>query len=98
MSDAVVVAIITALSTIICQLIINRNNRKKQSKEDAEKARVKAVQDAVKETELKNELAEINHKLDIHNGYAEKLGEIEKSMAVIKTEIKNLYHRRGEET
>lgn len=97
MSDAVIVALITASATIVCQLLINYNNRKKQRKEDEEKERTKAVADAVKDERLENRLTNIEHnlqennrKLDIHNGYAEKLGNIETSIAVIETEIKNL--------
>ena len=90
MSDAVIVALITASATIVCQLLINRNNRKKQRKEDEEKDKAKAVADALKEERLENRLTNIENKLDIHNGYAEKLGKIETSIAVIETEIKNL--------
>lgn len=35
----------------------------------------------------------IEHKLDIHNGYAEKFGDITKDIAIIKTELANI--KRG---
>lgn len=91
MSDAVLVALITAISTVICQLLINRSNRKKRLVEDAEKEKNQAVKAAVAQKELETRLSNIEGKLDIHNGYAEKLGAIEKSIAVIETEIKNIY-------
>ena len=37
------------------------------------------------------DLKGVEEKLDIHNGYAEKLGNIEKSIAVIQNDIKTLY-------
>ena len=91
MSDAVLVALITAISTVICQLLINRSNRKKRLAEDAEKEKNQAVKAAVAQKELETRLSNIEDKLDIHNGYAEKLTAIEKSIAVIETEIKNIY-------
>lgn len=97
MSDAVIVALITASATIVCQLLINHNNRKKQKDEDVEREKKRAIEETQKEERLtaelnsiKRNLDENNKKLDIHNGYAEKLGKIETSIAVIETEIKNL--------
>lgn len=96
-SDAVLVAAITATATIICQLLINHNNRKKQKNETAEEQKKKAVEEAVKEERRKNEMSEIHSqmseiidRLDIHNGYAEKLGSIEKSIVALETQMKVL--------
>lgn len=97
MSDAVVTAIIMAASSIVCQLLINRNNQKKQAKDDAVKEQKRAVEDALKEERLNTRLKSIeknleenNSKLDIHNGYAEKLGSIQTDIEVIKTNIEFL--------
>lgn len=79
MSDAVLVAVITAGTSVLCQLLINKKSRKDN-----------AVAEAVKEQKLTDRLQTIETKLDIHNGYAEKLGAIEKAIAVIETEIKNI--------
>ena len=97
MSDAVITALIVAGSSIICQLLINRSNRKKQTEDDIEKEHKRAVEQAVKDERLENRLSSIENKLDIHNGYAEKLGEIQTDIAVIKNDIKTLY-RKGEQT
>ena len=91
MSDAVLTAIIMAAASVICQLLINRSNRIKRVAEDLEKDQKRAVQDAIKEERLENRLKSIESKLDIHNGYAEKLGEIQMDIAVIKNDIKTLY-------
>lgn len=97
MSDAVVTAIIMAVSSIVCQLLINRNNQKKQAKDDEAKEKKRAVEDALKEerlntrlTSIEKNLEENNKKLDTHNGYAEKLGSIQTDIEVIKTNIEFL--------
>lgn len=95
MSDAVLTALIVAASSIICQLLISRSDRKKRTAEDVEKERKRAVEQAVKDERLENRLKSIEQKLDVHNGYAEKLGNIEKSIAVIENDIKTLY-KKGE--
>ena len=76
MSDVVLAALIGAAASIIVNLITASNQRKKR-----------AVEDAKKETELNMRLDSIERKLDVHNGYAEKLGDIQTDIAVIKTEI-----------
>lgn len=81
MSDVVIAALIGAVASIIVNLITASNQRKKR-----------AVEEAVRETNLENRLRAIEQKLDTHNGYAEKLGSICMDIAVIKTDIKNLYH------
>ena len=83
MSEAVLGALITAVASVIVQLLINVNNNNKKKIDDD-------VRDALMEQRLKN----IEHKLDVHNGYAEKLGDIGQDIAVIKNEIKNLYKER----
>ena len=83
MSDALLAAIIGAVVSLIGSLLNNWSQRKK-----------KAVEEAEKETELKFRLESIEHKLDVHNGYAEKLGTIQADIAVIKTEIKNIKEAR----
>ena len=91
MSDAVITAIIVAVSSIICQVLINRSNRTKRVAEDAEKEKKRAVEDAVKDEHLQNRLEGIETQLKIHNSYAEKFGEIQTDIAVIKNDIKTLY-------
>ena len=91
MSDSVLTALIMAVASVACQILINRSNRKKRVAEDAEKEKARAVEEAVKAERLENRLIGIETRLETHNGYAEKLGNIEKDVAVIKNDIKNLY-------
>ena len=91
MSEAIVTALIMTAGSIICQVLINANNRKKRKAESEEENKKKAVEKAIKDERLENRLKRIEEKLDIHNGYAEKLTNIEQSIAVIENDIKTLY-------
>ena len=91
MSEAIITAIIMAVASIICQVLINRSNRVKRVAEDAEKEQKKAVEDAKKEERLQNKLNVIDEKLTEHNGYAKLFSEIKTDIAVIKNDIKNIY-------
>ena len=91
MSDAVLVALIAAAASVVCQLLINRSNQKKRLVEDAEKEKKRAVEEALKEERLaarlntiERTLEENNRKLDIHNGYADKIGNMQQDLAYIK--------------
>lgn len=91
MSDSIITALIMAIASIVCQVLINRANRRKRVEEDAEKEKARAVAQAVKDAKLENRLSDIEEKLDRHNGYAEKLSQIGTDIAVIKNDIKTLY-------
>ena len=96
MSDAlsaVIVAVIMAVSSLVCQVLINRSNRTKRVQEDAAIEKEKAVVDARKDEQLQSRLKDIEGKLDEHNGYAKMLAEVSKDIAVIKNDIKTLYKR-----
>lgn len=80
MDNVILAALIGAVASIIVQLISSHEQSKKR-----------AVAEAVKDERLQNRLAGIEHKLDVHNGYAEKLGDIQTDIAVIKNDIKTLY-------
>ena len=84
MSEAIIAALIGAVASIIVNLINNGQQRKKR-----------AIEDAIKETNLKNRLQNIEAKLDIHNSYADKLGSIATDIAVIKNDIKTLYKEKS---
>lgn len=82
MTEAVIVALITAVGAVIGQWLISRRQN-----EDRKTA------DAVRDARIEDRMAAVEKKLDIHNGYAEKLGEIQQDIAVIKSEITML--KRG---
>lgn len=79
MSDIIVVAIITGICSVIGQWIISHNAAEKRK-----------VDDAVRDARLDDRLSGVEKRLDEHNGYASRFGEIQTDIAVIKNEIKNL--------
>ena len=91
--SAVVTAMIMAIASVICQILINHSNRKKRVAEDAEREKEKAVIEARKDENLQNRLNSIESKLDEHNGYAKLFAQIQTDIAVIKNDIKTLYKK-----
>lgn len=79
MTESIIVAIITALGAVFGQWMISSAAKRKES-----------IEDAKWEQQLKDRLDAIEHKLDIHNGYAEKLGDITVDIAVIKKQIEQI--------
>ena len=94
-ASAIIVAAIMAVSSLVCQVLINRSNRTKRVAEDAEKEKKRAVEDARKDENLQNRLANSEGKVDEHNGYAKMFSEISKDIAVIKNDIRTLYKSKG---
>ncbi len=76
MTEAVIVALITAVGAVLGQWLISRRQNEERK-----------TADAVRDARIEDRMAAVEKKLDIHNGYAEKLGEIQQDIAVIKTEI-----------
>lgn len=84
MSDAIIVAIITATTSILVQLLIVRQNNAKLS-----------VEQAKRDQKLDDELEQVIKKLDEHNGYARLFSEakeaiisLQKDVEWIKAEVK----------
>lgn len=82
MSDAVIVAIITGVCAVFGQWLITRQQTAKRK-----------IDDAVRDAKLEDRISALEHKIDIHNGYAEKFSAIGTDIAVIKNDIKTLYKR-----
>lgn len=84
MSDAVLVGLISVAGSIIVQLIVSQNRARES---DAALARhEQKQQDSI--DKINEWMVKVDKKLDIHNGYAEKFGDIQKDIEVIKTTIK----------
>lgn len=79
MSEAVLVALITGLCAVVGQWIIS-----------AQQSKNRKIDDAVRDARQEDRLERIEGQLKIHNSYAEKFGEIQTDIAVIKNDIKNL--------
>ena len=79
MSDPVLVAIIGGVCAVIGNWLISSATRKKDHDEAAKK-----------EQKTADRLDAIEHKLEVHNAYAEKLTAISTDIAVIKTKLEHL--------
>ena len=87
----VIAAIISAIVTLVICLINSRQQQKKMSEEMARQAEQRRKDEAVRDAKLEMWMRGVEEKLELHNGYAQKLGEIQTDIAVIKNDIKTLY-------
>lgn len=79
MSDAIIVAIIAGLVSLGGNLLANWSQRKKA-----------AVEQARRDQKLDDQIATMNRKLDEHNRYSDKIGNIEKAIVRIDTKLESL--------
>ncbi len=79
MSDPVLIALITGLCAVVGQWLISRSQNEKRK-----------VEEAIRDARLEDRLRSVEKKLDEHNGYAKRFGEISTDIAVIKNDIKHL--------
>ena len=87
----VISAIISGIVAIVVCLFNSRSQQKKMLHEFEERDAEKRKSDAVRDAKLEMWMKGVEEKLDLHNGYAQKLGEIQTDIAVIKNDIKTLY-------
>lgn len=83
LSEAVIIALITGILAVLGSYVSNVAITRKKAREDA-------IKDAEREARQSMRLESIEKKLDIHNGYAEKFGDIQKDIAVVKKDIEYL--------
>ena len=76
MSDVVIVAIITGICSVVGQWLISRSQNERRK-----------IEEAVRDARLEDRLRSVEQKLSIHNGYAEKIGEIQMNIAQIRKDI-----------
>ncbi|MBO7673556.1 MAG: hypothetical protein J6S63_00945 [Atopobiaceae bacterium] len=75
----ILAALITGVCAVIGQYLISRKNRR-----DAD------IKREIIEAKREDWEQRVEHKLDVHNAYADKFGDIAVELAEIKTEIRNL--------
>lgn len=83
MGESIAVAVITGVLAVFGTWVGNVSVSRKKTREDA-------IREARRDQELKDKLDRLEKKVDEHNGWGEKFGEIKKDIAVIKTEIEIL--------
>lgn len=82
MTEAIIVAIITASASVLCQILVSRNAQKQND-----------IKQAVRQKEYDDRLKILERKLDEHNGYASKLSDI--SIAIVKMQ-KDIEYLKGD--
>ena len=87
----VIASLISGLVAVIVCIINSRSQQKKMTKEFEEQEMRRRQAEAVRDAKLEMWMKGVEEKLDIHNGYAEKLNNIMQDIAVIKNDIKTLY-------
>lgn len=82
MTSTIIVAIITAVSAVACQLIIATENRKemRQTQFDSQKL-------------IEYKIDKLSERVDKHNSLIERTYELERKAAVVDEEIKVANHR-----
>ena len=84
MSEVTAAALISAVASIIIQLIISSGKERENNARMA--AHEQKQEDAL--SEVKKEMTEVKRKLDIHNGYAEKISDIRGDIKAINAKLK----------
>lgn len=79
MSDAILCAIIAAIASMFGSWLASRKQEKDRE-----------VKEAEREARLDERLKGVEKRLDTHNNYAEKIGDIQRDVGILATEIKNL--------
>lgn len=88
MVENVVVALITGILAVLGTYVGNVTISRKKTREDA-------IRDARREQNLADRLDRLEKKVDEHNGWGERFGEIRKDIAIIKTEIEYIRKEQG---
>lgn len=83
MSETIICTIISAIAAVIGSYLAVQKGRRDD-----------AIKQAQKDQRTSDRLDSIEHKLDIHNGYAEKLGDISQSMIEIRKDVYYLKEKK----
>lgn len=82
LTPAQATVIASIISGLVAIIVCVWNNRAMASKQK--------IADAVRDAKLEQWMRTVDRKLDTHNGYAERFGEISKDIAEIKTAVEFL--------
>lgn len=82
-TEDIIVAVVTGVLAVVGSVTSNILVSRKKSHE-------RDIKDAEREARQSIRLEAIEKKIDIHNGYAEKFGDIQKDIAVVKKDIEYL--------
>lgn len=82
MTEAIIVALITGSFTLAGTYLMQR----KKSQDDAVKEAQREQRQTDRLERIEEKISRLEHKVDIHNGYAEKLGAIQKDIEYLRKE------------
>ena len=89
MTEAIIVAIITASASVLCQILVSRNAQKQND-----------IKQAVRDKDFEDRLKRIEERLDEHNNYAERynqFGERFSDIAISLTKMsKDIEYLKGD--
>lgn len=93
MTKAIIVALITAASAVVCQIVIASNSRKtmQQAQYDSQKTIQQAQYDSQKLIEYK--IDKLSERVDKHNSVIARTYKLEQDYALIDEKIKVANHR-----
>lgn len=93
MTEAIIVALITAASAVVCQNVIASNSRKtmQQAQYDSQKTIQQAQYDSQKLIEYK--IDKLSERVDKHNSVIARTYKLEQDYALIDEKIKVANHR-----
>ena len=93
MTEAIIVALITAASAVVCQIVIPSNSRKtmQQAQYDSQKTIQQAQYDSQKLIEYK--IDKLSERVDKHNSVIARTYKLEQDYALIDEKIKVANHR-----
>lgn len=86
-------AIISGVVAIIVCIVNSRAQQRKMLADLRARDDEKRKDDAVRDARLEMWMKGVEEKLELHNGYAQKLATIQQDIAVIKNDIKTLYNQ-----
>lgn len=89
-SDAIIVAIIAAISQIVVAML--RDRTKGVANERKEAARDQYIDDIINQFDTR--LDKIDHKIDEHNHYAKKFDEVNVKLTLVQKDIEYLKRER----
>lgn len=90
METAIIVALITGAFSVLGTWILTRSETKKAEMKRTEAEQEAAIKEAAEKATLTAKLNSIDQKLDEHNGYAAKFGEIAQALVAIQKDIEYL--------
>lgn len=85
MNTDIVVALIVAAGSVVCQILINYSNRRKQ---ESENEKTKSL--------ISYRIEQLENKVNKHNNLIERTYKIEQTEAIMAEEIKAVNHRVDE--